>query len=43
LDLAELRAFARQRLAPFKVPNSIERVEALPRGGSGKLLRGELR
>jgi O-succinylbenzoic acid--CoA ligase len=40
---AELLAFARERLAPFKVPKRIERVESLPRGGSGKLLRRELR
>ncbi len=42
-DPAELRAFARSRLAAFKVPKSIERVESLPRGASGKLLRRELR
>ncbi|HEX6024044.1 MAG TPA: AMP-binding protein, partial [Solirubrobacter sp.] len=42
-DPGELRAFARERLAPFKVPKSIERVESLPRGASGKLLRRELR
>jgi O-succinylbenzoic acid--CoA ligase len=42
-DPAELFSFARERLAPFKVPKSIERVESLPRGASGKLLRRELR
>ena len=42
-DPAELLSFARERLAPFKVPKSIERVESLPRGASGKLLRRELR
>jgi O-succinylbenzoic acid--CoA ligase len=42
-DPAELRAFARERLAPFKVPKTIEKVESLPRGSSGKLLRRELR
>ena len=40
---AELRAFARERLARFKVPKAIERVDALPRNPSGKLLRRELR
>jgi O-succinylbenzoic acid--CoA ligase len=39
----DLAAFARGRLAPFKVPKSIESVESLPRGPSGKLLRRELR
>jgi acyl-CoA synthetase (AMP-forming)/AMP-acid ligase II len=39
----DLLAFARERLAAFKVPKSIESVESLPRGASGKLLRRELR
>jgi acyl-coenzyme A synthetase/AMP-(fatty) acid ligase len=38
----DLRAFARERLAPFKVPKTIERVESLPRNAAGKLLRREL-
>lgn len=41
-DAPDLRAFARERLAAFKVPKSIERVEALPRNAGGKLLRREL-
>jgi O-succinylbenzoic acid--CoA ligase len=39
---AELRAFAADRLARFKVPKTIEPVDALPRTASGKLLRREL-
>ena len=39
----DLLAFARERLAPFKVPKTFESVESLPRGPSGKLLRRELR
>jgi O-succinylbenzoic acid--CoA ligase len=39
---AELRAWARERLAAFKVPKTIEPAAALPRTGSGKLLRREL-
>ncbi len=39
---AELRAFARQRLARFKVPKAIAFVDALPRTASGKLLRRAL-
>src|SRR4051812_3958887 len=38
----ELRAFARSRLAAFKVPKAIERVDSLPRNASRKLLRREL-
>jgi O-succinylbenzoic acid--CoA ligase len=37
-----LRAFVRGRLAPFKVPKSVEFVDELPRGSSGKLLRRQL-
>ena len=35
----ELRAFARQRLAPHKMPRSFEFRSALPRTSTGKLLR----
>jgi o-succinylbenzoate---CoA ligase len=38
-----LRAFCAARLARYKVPKSIELVAALPRTGSGKLLRRRLR
>jgi O-succinylbenzoic acid--CoA ligase len=37
--LAELRAFARARLAAAKAPRELVLVPALPRGPSGKLLR----
>ena len=37
-----LRAFARGRLAGYKVPKSIEAVAELPRTGSGKLRRRSL-
>jgi O-succinylbenzoic acid--CoA ligase len=41
-DPAELRAFAGERLARFKVPKTIEVVGSLPRNRAGKLLRREL-
>jgi O-succinylbenzoic acid--CoA ligase len=37
--LAELRAFARRRLAAAKAPRELVLVPSLPRGPSGKLLR----
>lgn len=41
-DAEELVAHCRGRLAPFKVPKSIEPVDALPRTSSGKLQRRRL-
>ena len=40
---AELIAFARQRIAGFKVPKSVDFVAELPRNASGKILKKELR
>jgi fatty-acyl-CoA synthase len=39
----ELRVFARERLAGFKVPKRIVFVEELPKNPSGKILKRELR
>lgn len=39
----DLLAFARERIARFKVPRSVEFVEGLPRNASGKVLKRELR
>jgi benzoate-CoA ligase family protein len=39
----ELDAFARERLAAFKVPRRWERLPALPRNDRGKLVRRQLR
>ncbi len=39
----ELPAFARDRLANFKVPRRVEVVDALPTNASGKVLKRELR
>ncbi|AFM15491.1 acyl-CoA synthetase (AMP-forming)/AMP-acid ligase II [Mycolicibacterium chubuense NBB4] len=40
---AELIDFARQRLAGFKLPKSVDFVDALPRTPSGKILKRALR
>jgi acyl-CoA synthetase (AMP-forming)/AMP-acid ligase II len=39
----ELRAFCRTRLAAHKVPREIHFRDALPKGGTGKILKAELR
>jgi long-chain acyl-CoA synthetase len=39
----DLVAFTRERLAGYKLPRSIDFVEALPRNPSGKVLKHELR
>jgi long-chain acyl-CoA synthetase len=43
LEPEELIAFARERLAGYKLPRSIGFVEELPRTPSGKVLKRELR
>ncbi|MCG8422632.1 MAG: fatty acid--CoA ligase [Proteobacteria bacterium] len=40
---AELIAFARQHIAAYKLPTSIEYVSRLPRNAAGKVLKRELR
>jgi len=39
----ELLGYCKERLAGFKCPRSIDRVESLPRNPSGKILKTELR
>ena len=39
----ELIAFARQRIAGFKVPKSVDFIDVLPRNASGKILKKDLR
>ena len=39
----ELIAFCKERLAAYKYPRSVEFVEALPKGPTGKILKRELR
>ncbi len=43
LNEADVIAYARQKIAGFKCPKSVDFVEALPRNPSGKILRRELR
>ena len=40
---AELLEFCRSQLAHYKCPRSIEFVEALPKTGTGKILKRDLR
>jgi fatty-acyl-CoA synthase len=43
LDLEELRAFAGESLARYKLPRRLEIMSALPRNTVGKVLKFELR
>ncbi len=42
-DPAAVLAWARERIAGFKIPKSVDFADALPRNASGKVLRRELR
>ena len=42
-DAAAIMAYTRARLAGYKVPKSIEFLDALPRNPTGKILKRELR
>src|SRR5689334_18904057 len=42
-DPTDIIAWARQRIAGFKAPKSVDFIDALPRNASGKVLRRELR
>jgi long-chain acyl-CoA synthetase len=39
----EIISFARERLAGFKTPKSVDWIDALPRNPSGKILKKDLR
>ena len=43
LEETAVQTFARQHLAGYKVPRSIEFVDVIPRTGSGKILKRTLR
>jgi acyl-CoA synthetase (AMP-forming)/AMP-acid ligase II len=43
VTLADLAGFARERIASYKIPRSMELVDALPLSAAGKVLKRELR
>lgn len=43
IDEADVIAWARERIAAFKAPKSVDVIPAMPRNASGKILRRELR
>lgn len=42
-DPAEIIAWAREKLAGFKIPKSVDLIKALPKNANGKILKHELR
>ena len=42
LELAELRAFCKERLAPYKVPTLLQTFAELPRNAMGKVQKPEV-
>jgi malonyl-CoA/methylmalonyl-CoA synthetase len=42
LSLEELQQWARERLAPYKLPRALETVKALPRNAMGKVVKPEV-
>jgi len=42
LALEDLKAWARERLAPYKLPRALVRVDALPRNAMGKVMKPEV-
>jgi acyl-CoA synthetase (AMP-forming)/AMP-acid ligase II/acyl-CoA synthetase (NDP forming) len=43
IDTARLRAFLRERLAPYKVPSEVHAMAQLPATSTGKLLKAKLK
>ncbi len=43
IDPDNIIAWSRERIAGFKVPKSVDAIDALPRNASGKILRKDLR
>lgn len=43
IDAADVIAWARERIAAFKAPKSVDVIPLMPRNASGKILRRELR
>jgi acyl-CoA synthetase (AMP-forming)/AMP-acid ligase II len=43
IDAAAVIGWARERIAAYKAPKSVDVIDALPRNPSGKVLRRELR
>jgi malonyl-CoA/methylmalonyl-CoA synthetase len=42
LSLAELQQWAKEHLAPYKVPRALHVVKALPRNAMGKVVKPEV-
>jgi len=43
IEAGDVIAYARERIAAFKAPKSIDIIDEMPRNASGKILRRQLR
>jgi long-chain acyl-CoA synthetase len=43
MDAAEIEAFCRESLAPYKIPKQVEFIDELPKSSVGKILRRALK
>jgi len=43
MDTETLRAWGKQRLAPYKVPKDVVVVEQLPRNAMGKIIKPDVK
>jgi malonyl-CoA/methylmalonyl-CoA synthetase len=43
MDIEKLRAWGKERLAPYKVPKEVAVIEKLPRNAMGKIIKPDVK